>query len=63
MAIANIKVTLVCPIEKVWNKVTALHNFLGGTFCLCRGKRCGLGVYPRIKKRDGACLRANAESL
>ena len=27
MAIANIKVTLVYPIEKVWNKVTDLHNF------------------------------------
>ena len=27
MSIANIKVTLVRPIEKVWNKVTDLHNF------------------------------------
>ena len=27
MAVANIKVTLFCPIEKVWNKVTDLSNF------------------------------------
>ncbi len=27
MAIANIKVTLLCPIEKVWNKVTDLSDF------------------------------------
>lgn len=27
MAIANIKVTLLCPIEKVWNKVTDLSGF------------------------------------
>ena len=28
MAIANIKVTLLCPIEKVWNKVTNLNDFV-----------------------------------
>ena len=28
MAIANIKVTLLCPIEKVWNKVTDLNDFV-----------------------------------
>lgn len=27
MATANIKVTLLCPIEKVWNKVTDLNDF------------------------------------
>ena len=27
MAIANIKVTLLCPIEEVWNKITNLHDF------------------------------------
>lgn len=27
MAIANTKVTLLCPIEKVWNKVTDLSGF------------------------------------
>lgn len=27
MAIANIKVTFLCPIEKVWNKVTDLNDF------------------------------------
>lgn len=27
MAVANIKVTLFCPIEKVWNKVTDLNDF------------------------------------
>lgn len=28
MAIANIKVTMLCPIEKVWNKVTDLNDFV-----------------------------------
>ena len=28
MAIANIKVTLLCPIEKVWNKLTNLNDFV-----------------------------------
>lgn len=28
MAIANIKVTLLCPIEKVWNRVTDLNDFV-----------------------------------
>lgn len=28
MAIASIKVTLLCPIEKVWNKVTDLNDFI-----------------------------------
>nr|WP_315035965.1 polyketide cyclase [uncultured Lachnoanaerobaculum sp.] len=28
MAIANIKVTLLCPIEKVWDKVTDLNDFI-----------------------------------
>lgn len=28
MAIANIKVTLLSPIEKVWNKVTDLNDFV-----------------------------------
>lgn len=28
MAIANIKVTLLCPIERVWNKVTDLNDFV-----------------------------------
>ena len=28
MAISNIKVTLLCPIEKVWNKVTDLNDFV-----------------------------------
>ncbi len=28
MAIANIKVTLLCPIEKVWGKVTDLNDFV-----------------------------------
>ena len=27
MAVANIKVTLNCPIEKVWDKVTDLRDF------------------------------------
>ncbi|MBC2575164.1 hypothetical protein [Peptostreptococcus canis] len=27
MAIANMKVTFLCPIEKVWNKVTDLNDF------------------------------------
>lgn len=27
MAIANIKVTLLCPIEEIWNKITKLHYF------------------------------------
>ncbi len=27
MAIANIKVTLLCSIEKIWNKVTDLSDF------------------------------------
>ncbi|MDO5715191.1 MAG: polyketide cyclase [Tissierellia bacterium] len=27
MAIANIKVTLLCPIEKVWNTITNLEDF------------------------------------
>ncbi len=27
MAVVNIKVTLFCPIEKVWNKVTDLNDF------------------------------------
>lgn len=27
MAIDNIKVTLLCPIEKVWDKVTDLNDF------------------------------------
>lgn len=27
MAIANIKVTLSCPIEKIWDKVTDLNDF------------------------------------
>lgn len=29
MAIANMKVTFLCPIEKVWNKVTDLNDFFG----------------------------------
>lgn len=28
MAISNIKVTLLCSIEKVWNKVTDLNDFV-----------------------------------
>mgnify|MGYP000492190375 CR=1 FL=1 len=28
MTIANIKVTLLCPIEKVWSKVTDLNDFV-----------------------------------
>lgn len=28
MTIANIKVTLLCPIEKVWGKVTDLNDFV-----------------------------------
>lgn len=28
MAIVNTKVTLLCPIEKVWNRVTDLHDFV-----------------------------------
>lgn len=28
MAIANIKITLLCPLEKVWNKVTDLNDFV-----------------------------------
>lgn len=27
MAISNTKVTLLCPVEKVWNKVTDLTDF------------------------------------
>lgn len=27
MVIANIKVTLICPIEEVWSKVTNLLDF------------------------------------
>lgn len=27
MALVNIKVTLLCPIEKVWNKITNLNDF------------------------------------
>ncbi|WP_421038389.1 hypothetical protein [Streptococcus hyointestinalis] len=27
MAISHTKVTLLCPVEKVWNKVTDLTNF------------------------------------
>lgn len=28
MAIANIKVILLCPIEKIWNKITDLNDFV-----------------------------------
>lgn len=28
MAIANIKVTLLCPMEKFWDKVTDLNDFV-----------------------------------
>lgn len=27
IAIANIKATFLCPIEKVWNKIINLNNF------------------------------------
>ena len=27
MAISNIKVTLLCPVEIVWDTVTNLYNF------------------------------------
>lgn len=28
MAIANKKITILCPVEKVWKKITDLNDFV-----------------------------------